>query len=72
MATKTVEERLAALEAAVEVIQRHLGIGKPDSVQAWLERQAARFKDIPDDVLEEADRYGREFRQADRPSDEDE
>jgi predicted RNase H-like HicB family nuclease len=63
--TTTIEERVAALEERMDSIQHQLApAGK------WWER----FGDssIPDDAWEELARFGREFRDSDRPPESDE
>jgi hypothetical protein len=57
MKEKNVEERLAALEAAVAELQRRLG--SPVSMKDWLE-QIGTVTDR--EALEEITRLGREFR----------
>lgn len=60
----TIEQRLAALEAAVKEIQNRLPVQTP--APNWLEKVIGSMKDEPAflEVLE----YGRAFRQADRPN----
>jgi hypothetical protein len=60
---KTVEERLAALEATVGELQRQILVLKTGP--NWLDRVIGSMKDEP--AFLEAIEYGREFRQADRP-----
>lgn len=74
MPTETsIEERLAAVEAAVAELKRRLEIPEPEPVPApapnWLEKVIGSVSDIEgfDEVLE----YGRAFRHADRPADDD-
>ena len=60
------ERRLAAIEQAVAEIQRRLAtMPDPDN---WLERVIGSVTDV--EAFEEARKYGREFRYADRPLDE--
>jgi len=62
----SIEERLAAVEAAVAELQRQLAAARP--TPNWLEQVTGSFKDEPafDEVLE----YGRAIRAADRPPEE--
>ena len=60
-------KRLEALERAVAEIQRQLGLNAPGS--NWIEQISGTFKDDPG--YEEMLRYGREFRYADRPPDDE-
>jgi hypothetical protein len=60
------ERRLRAVEQAVAEIQRRLAEApNPDN---WLERVVGSVSDV--EAFEEALKYGREFRYADRPADE--
>ncbi|HXG11805.1 MAG TPA: hypothetical protein VNK04_18765 [Gemmataceae bacterium] len=59
----SLEQRIAALEAAVRALQRQLASGTPPS--NWLEQIAGSFRDEP--AFAEVLQYGREIRQADRP-----
>ncbi len=62
MADKAVEERLAALEAAVAELQRRLT--PLETVQEWL----ARIEPVTDlEAFDEVCRLGREFRESQRP-----
>lgn len=61
----TIDQRLAALEAAVKQIQEQLGL--PPSAEKWWE-QIPPVEDI--EAFEEAMEYGRAYRYADRPPDE--
>jgi hypothetical protein len=67
MTEKTVEERLTALEAAVADLQRRLGA--PVSMEEWLQR-IGTVTDL--EAFEEITRLGREFREADRPPEDEE
>jgi Zn-dependent M32 family carboxypeptidase len=68
MSDKSVEERLAALEAAVAELQRRLAT--PPAPDNWLERVSGSMKDV--EGFEEMVRLGREFREAQRlPEDEE-
>jgi hypothetical protein len=61
------ERRLEAVEQAVAEIQRRLAaVPDPDN---WLERVVGFISDV--EALDEALKYGREFRYSDRPGDED-
>lgn len=61
------ERRLAAVEQAVAEIQRRFAkMPDPDN---WLERVIGSVTDV--EAFEEALEYGREFRDSDRPADED-
>jgi hypothetical protein len=61
----TIEQRLAALEAAVKEIQERLG--RPAAAERWWEK-IQPVEDI--EAFEEAMEYGRAYRYADRPPDE--
>lgn len=61
----TIEQRLAALEAAVKEIQGRLGLAP--STEKWWEK-IPPVEDI--EAFEEAMEYGRAYRNADRPPDE--
>lgn len=61
MTTNTsLEERLAAVEAAVAELQKQAAIPQPRN---WLEQITGSFKDEP--AFEEVLAYGREIRQGD-------
>lgn len=60
-----IEQRLAALEAAVKEIQQRLGL--PPSAEKWWEK-IPPVEDIK--TFEEAMEHGRAYRYADRPLDE--
>jgi hypothetical protein len=64
---KMLEKRLEAVESAVAEIKRQLTASPP--APNWLERMTGSFKDEP--AFEEVVRLGREFREADRPSEDD-
>jgi len=66
-AQPTIEQRLTALEQAVAQIQRHLGI--LPAGESWLDRIGGSCKD--EEAFLEAMEYGRAYRQADRPPDDD-
>jgi hypothetical protein len=61
------ERRLAAVEQAVADLQRRLA-NVPDPAD-WLYKVAGSISDL--EAFDEAIKYGREFRYADRPADED-
>ena len=63
----SLEERLAAVEAAVADLRRRLPERPP--APDWLDRVTGSFKDEP--AFDEVLRYGREFREADRPAGDD-
>jgi hypothetical protein len=66
----SVEERLAALEAEVAELKRRLGELTPPPQKTWLEVVLAHsLKDYPE--FEEVIRYGREYRESDRPRDDE-
>jgi hypothetical protein len=58
----TLEQRLAAVEAAVQEIQRLLASRAPPA--NWLDRVIGSMKDEP--AFQEVLEYGRALRQADR------
>lgn len=62
----SVEERLAALEAAVSELRKHSVKDQPKG--NWLEQITGSFKDDP--VFDEILRYGRELRRSDDSGDE--
>jgi hypothetical protein len=59
-----VDQRLAALEAAVAELQRRLPPSQP--TPNWLEQVIGSFKDEP--AFEEVLAYGRMLRESDRPA----
>ncbi|HWG43964.1 MAG TPA: hypothetical protein VN688_14395 [Gemmataceae bacterium] len=59
----TIEQRLAALEAAVKEIQNRLG--PPPPAPNWLDKVIGSMKDEP--AFLEMLEYGRAYRQADYP-----
>ncbi|BAU12685.1 hypothetical protein LEP3755_32160 [Leptolyngbya sp. NIES-3755] len=61
----SVEERLAALEAAVKELRQQAAKDQPQ--RNWLEQITGSFKDDP--VFDEILRYGREFRRSDDSQD---
>jgi hypothetical protein len=62
------EERVAKLEAEVAELKKRLA--PPTDTAEWLERISGSMKDNP--AFDEAMRLAREFRQADRPKDDEE
>ena len=62
MSTNSVEQRLAAVEAAVVDLQKQLADSKSSN---WLQKVTGSFKDEP--AFEEILAYGRAIRQADHP-----
>ena len=65
MSTETlIEQRLAAIEAAVAELQQRLPPPQPAS--NWLEQVIGSFKDEP--AFAEVLAYGGMFREADRPA----
>ena len=65
------ERRVAALEATVAELQRRVGV--PATMAEWLKQQAFTFQDDEAvEAFEEMVRLGREFREADRPRDDEE
>ena len=65
MAEQTpIEQRVAALEREVSELKQQLKAGRaPDN---WIERITGSMADFPE--FEEVVRYGREFREAQRPT----
>jgi hypothetical protein len=66
-AMPTLEQRVALLEREVEEMRRQLP--RHESTCEWLQRVSGSFKDDPE--FEEIVRLGREFREADRPKDDE-
>ncbi len=64
MAAPEIELRVAALEAKVEELQRHLKAVAPNT-RPWWEQIVGAFADDP--AFEEAMRLGREYRESLRP-----
>jgi hypothetical protein len=60
---ETIEQRLAALEAAIAEIQRRLAC--ESKVPNWVERFTGAFENEP--AFAEVVEYGRAIRAADRP-----
>jgi hypothetical protein len=64
----SIEERVAALEAEVAELKRRLAELTPQPKNNWLDVVLGlSLKDYPE--FEEVVRYGREFRESDRPRD---
>jgi hypothetical protein len=63
----SIEQRLDAVEAAIVELKDKIA---PSTTPNWLQEVTGLFKDDP--IFDEVLAYGRELRQADRPSDEDE
>ena len=69
MATVTLEERVAALEAEFALLKKdHTNEAQPQ--KPWWEEIRGTFKNDP--AYEEAMRLGREYRESLRPKDEEE
>jgi hypothetical protein len=65
MATDTlIEQRLSALEQAVSELQQKISTQPP--AQDWLRQMIGAFKDEP--AFDEVIAYGKAFREADRPA----
>jgi hypothetical protein len=65
MASRTLEERVAALEAEVEQLKRER-TASPSGEEPWWKRIVGVFQEDPE--FEEAMRLGREYRESLRPS----
>jgi len=63
-AQQTIEERLAAIERALNDLQQRLA----PSPTNWVERISGSMKEFPE--FEQVLEFGRQFRHADRPSEE--
>lgn len=63
----TFEQRLATVEKAVHDLQNQLAASQPSS--NWLQQVIGSVTD--EEAFREILAYGREFREADRPADED-
>lgn len=63
----SLEERLAAVEAAVAELRERIPGPERPIAPDWLDRIIGSFKDEP--AFDEVIRYGCEFREADRPVD---
>jgi hypothetical protein len=65
MSTETLEQRLSAVETAIAQLKQQ------NSSQSanWLEQITGSFKDDP--IFDEVLAYGREFRDSDRPHDDE-
>jgi hypothetical protein len=65
MATNsTIEDRLEAVEDAIAELKSRLEVQRPNS--DWMDQVIGVFKDEP--AFDEVIRLGREFRMADRPT----
>ena len=62
MATETLEQRVAALEAEVESLKERLPATEPPA--PWWQQISGIFKDDP--MFDEAMRLGREWRESER------
>ena len=69
MATASLEERAAELEAKLEKLQQKHGVAAPSDTRPWWEQIRGTFKDDP--AYDEAMRLGREYREALRPRDDE-
>lgn len=61
----SIEKRLNQVEAAIRELQQQKSASEPN----WLEEVTGSFADDP--IFDEVMAYGREIRQADRPTDEE-
>ena len=66
MSDEQIERRLAAIETTLAEILRRLDEPASRVRPGWLKRFTGSMKDIPE--FEEVLRYGREFRESDRPA----
>lgn len=64
----TIEQRVRALEVRIDALQRQIGSNEPAG--QWWER--IRDSSVPDEDWEQLARFGREFRDSDRPPEDDE
>ena len=64
MSDEQIERRLAAIEATLAEIQRRLAEPPPIKPN-WLERITGSMQDEP--AFEDVLKYGRQFRESDRP-----
>jgi hypothetical protein len=65
---KTIEQRLTALEEAVRELQSRL----PPPARNWLDKVIGPIGNVDKEAFEQAMEYGRQYRCADRPPDDDE
>ena len=65
MSTKTLEQRLSAVETAIAELKQQ----NSSQSASWLEQITGSFKDDP--IFDEVLAYGREFRNSDRPHDDE-
>ena len=63
----TLEERITLLERQMADVRQRLP--RQETTREWLQRISGSFKVNPD--FEEIVRYGQEFREADRPKDDE-
>lgn len=70
MATEALEERLAAVESELAQIKRQLAEENPRTRPASWEKMFGIFADS--EGFEEATRFGREYREAQRPEEDTE
>jgi hypothetical protein len=70
MSDEQIESRLAAIEAALAEILRRLEEPASRVQPGWLKRFTGSMRDMPG--FEEMVKYGREFRESDRPADSEE
>ena len=66
MATQSLEERVATLEAEVAELKERLAASQQKDAVPWWERRFGAFKDDPE--YDEAMRLGREYRESTRPA----
>ena len=64
MATETVEQRLSTLEQEMRRVKERIEPENTMTANPWLDHVFGAFKDDP--LFEEAVRYGREWREAQR------
>jgi hypothetical protein len=61
----SIEQRLSQVEAAIQELKQQ----KSSTVTNWLQEITGSFKDDP--IFDKVLAYGRELREADRPSDDE-
>ncbi len=69
MASSSLEERVAALEAEVKQLKQERELDKSSEPRGW-QRIVGVFQDCPE--FEDMVRYGREWRESEDPEGEDE
>ena len=69
MATSSLEERVAELEAEVKQLKQKHNAADAQDNRPWWEQIRGTFKDDPD--YDEAMRLGREYRESLRPKDDE-